>query len=280
MTKPAVILYCHCKNSEVVPKNVKKQVLSALTEAKVAFETVEDLCRMCARKEEVLKSWASAEHIKIAACFPRAVRWLFHAGGAPLPQEGTEIFNMRTENAEKIITSLTDSGTSSGSRKDVTVLEKDGWIPWFPVIDYGRCKNCKQCLSFCLFGVYALDAEEKVKVANPANCKTNCPACARVCPHQAIIFPKYTEGPINGDEVKEVTGEGEEGKLELAELMKGDVYEKIRWRSTASGKGKSESSDLTKLRQQLDIPAEVLASLPRSQIARFKKAAENKGDNE
>lgn len=25
------------------------------------------------------------------------------------------------------------------------------WKPWFPVIDYSRCTNCMQCLSFCLF---------------------------------------------------------------------------------------------------------------------------------
>src|SRR5688500_4682343 len=27
------------------------------------------------------------------------------------------------------------------------------WKPWFPVIDYSRCTNCMQCLSFCLFDV-------------------------------------------------------------------------------------------------------------------------------
>ena len=31
--------------------------------------------------------------------------------------------------------------------------ERVGWKPWFPVIDYDRCTNCMQCLSFCLFGV-------------------------------------------------------------------------------------------------------------------------------
>ncbi len=30
------------------------------------------------------------------------------------------------------------------------------WKPWFPVIDYDRCTNCMQCLSFCLFGVYGV----------------------------------------------------------------------------------------------------------------------------
>ena len=31
------------------------------------------------------------------------------------------------------------------------------WKPWFPVIDYDRCTNCMQCLSFCLFDVYGVE---------------------------------------------------------------------------------------------------------------------------
>ena len=73
------------------------------------------------------------------------------------------------------------------------------WKPWFPVIDYDRCTNCMQCLSFCLFGVYGVDGEKRIEVRNNDNCKTNCPACSRVCPEAAIMFPKYKSGPINGE---------------------------------------------------------------------------------
>ncbi|HRQ88427.1 MAG TPA: ferredoxin family protein, partial [Bacteroidia bacterium] len=34
--------------------------------------------------------------------------------------------------------------------------EPGAWKPWFPVIDYDRCTNCMQCLSFCLFDVYGV----------------------------------------------------------------------------------------------------------------------------
>jgi len=62
---------------------------------------------------------------------------------------------------------------------------------WYPVIDRSKCCNCKQCLDFCLFGVYELEKGERVKVSNPDSCKPGCPACARVCPEGAIIFPEY-----------------------------------------------------------------------------------------
>jgi len=75
----------------------------------------------------------------------------------------------------------------------------DGWIAWYPVLDYGRCVNCGQCVDFCMFGVYTRD-ERGVHVTQPDACKTNCPACARMCPARAIMFPKIKEEPINGAE--------------------------------------------------------------------------------
>ena len=31
---------------------------------------------------------------------------------------------------------------------DAQTQKPGGWKPWFPVIDYSRCTNCMQCLSF------------------------------------------------------------------------------------------------------------------------------------
>lgn len=66
---------------------------------------------------------------------------------------------------------------------------------WYPVHDKSRCSECGHCLQFCLFGVYELDEEGKVRVARPDNCKPGCPACARICPHSAIMFPLYQKDP-------------------------------------------------------------------------------------
>jgi len=52
-------------------------------------------------------------------------------------------------------------------------------------------------MDFCLFGVYSSE-NGHIKVVKPENCKNNCPACARICPSRAIIFPKYDKSPING----------------------------------------------------------------------------------
>ncbi|MFO7898319.1 MAG: 4Fe-4S dicluster domain-containing protein, partial [Planctomycetota bacterium] len=55
-----------------------------------------------------------------------------------------------------------------------------------------RCVNCQQCFQFCLFGVFEVDEDGAVLPVRPDNCKDGCPACGRVCPRGAIMFPLYT----------------------------------------------------------------------------------------
>jgi Pyruvate/2-oxoacid:ferredoxin oxidoreductase delta subunit len=147
------------------------------------------------------------------------------------------------------------------------------WKPWFPVIDYDRCTNCMQCLSFCLFGVYGVDEAGKIQAQNHDNCKTNCPACSRVCPEAAIMFPKYKSGPINGDVVSADDLQREKMKIDISALLGGDVYSMLRERSERAKSRFSKERDankalterqkcLVKLAQSGDIPPEVLMSLP------------------
>ena len=100
------ILYCHCTYAQVVPKATKEAVLAKLCAAGVSFEACADLCEMSARKDPALKRLAEGGSIKIAACYPRAVRWLFHAADAPLPVDGVEVLNMRVDDAETICAAL------------------------------------------------------------------------------------------------------------------------------------------------------------------------------
>ena len=282
-----------------------------------------DLCEMAARGDARLRELAADGPLTIAACYPRAVKWLFAAAGAQLPDRDVRIWNMRVEPADAVIDGagpdrlrrrsrpptvrsdarrcvrrgaravsvaharpipggpargagggmspadratlarlLLERGLEVSCRHDAAVppeREASGgatvlvgsfgdvvpepmsgvrfvdaggvdpatlaaaiergpgapsggapaaWKPWFPVIDYSRCTNCMQCLSFCLFDVYGVSAESKIQVQNQSNCKTECPACSRVCPEVAIMFPKYRHGPINGEEVRPTTSGG------------------------------------------------------------------------
>lgn len=104
------ILYCHCAYAQVVPKAVKEEVLQRLADSGVAFDAVPDLCEMSARRDPALRQLAGAGDVKIAACFPRAVKWLFSAAGTPLPAEGVEVLNMRTEPADKVAFAILGEG--------------------------------------------------------------------------------------------------------------------------------------------------------------------------
>jgi len=156
-----------------------------------------------------------------------------------------------------------------------------GWKPWFPVIDYDRCTNCMQCLSFCLFDVYSSSSEGKIRVQNPHKCKTDCPACSRVCPEVAILFPKYKAGPINGDVISNEDLQREKMKIDISALLGGDIYALLRERSQrAQSRFAKERDDqralkerqrcLAKLQEQMEIPPEVLMSLPSRDEIRFR----------
>ena len=107
MSDPAPrILYCHCQYAQVVPREVKEAVLRRLCEAGVDFEAVADLCEMAARKDPDLARLQASGAVKIAACFPRAVKGLFHQAAADLAPDSTEVLNMRTEAPDEIVARL------------------------------------------------------------------------------------------------------------------------------------------------------------------------------
>lgn len=94
---------------------------------------------------------------------------------------------------------------------------------WYPVIDYSRCTNCLECLDFCLFGVYGVDSLERIVTENQDQCKKGCPACSRVCPQQAIIFPEYKSPAIAGADTGAVGGL----KIDLSRLFGGDAGDAV-----------------------------------------------------
>ena len=95
------ILYCHCDFALVISQGVEQKVLEELSAQGVDFEAVPDLCEVSARRDPTLKEIAQRPNMRIAACYPRAVKGLFTAAACPLPENGPEIINMRVLNGEE-----------------------------------------------------------------------------------------------------------------------------------------------------------------------------------
>jgi hypothetical protein len=110
------ILYCHCAYAQVLSQGVKQQVLERLTAAGVEFEAVPDLCELSARRDPLLKELAGRPGLRIAACYPRAVRGLFAAADCPLPERGPEVINLRVLSGEEAAAALlAEQGQINGS---------------------------------------------------------------------------------------------------------------------------------------------------------------------
>lgn len=143
---------------------------------------------------------------------------------------------------------------------------------WYPVIDFSRCTNCMECIDFCLFGVYGVDSLETIVVEQADNCRKGCPACSRVCPQNAIIFPQHKTPAIAGAPV-DASGmkidlsklfgapESDEDALAVAARERDEqlllagraaVGVEVGIRDRLSKKNEAKSDDLDDLIDQLD----------------------------
>ena len=129
------------------------------------------------------------------ACWihPRPAEWLLRRHGVTRCRS---IINMGTfPSPEACLSALLESEPDT-SEPGLPLPEiSESLTPrWYPVVDGSRCIHCRRCLQFCLFGVYTLDGEN-VRVTQPNLCKAGCPACSRICPNGAIVFPLYAKDP-------------------------------------------------------------------------------------
>ncbi|MFM9118078.1 MAG: ATP-binding protein [Planctomycetota bacterium] len=88
--------------------------------------------------------------------------------------------------------------TAAAASSNLVRISEETDRRWYPVIDFSRCTNCMECIDFCLFGVYGVDKVDTILVEQPDNCRKGCPACSRVCPENAIIFPQHKTPAIAG----------------------------------------------------------------------------------
>lgn len=249
------IVFCQCKNARLIGEEVLQTAAEAAKGASGKVYVIDDLCALAEKQDPSFKQWAAEDDLTIMACFPRAVASLFVHAGAELPEFAT-LLNLRVaQGVDEVNGMMPPSQDSTAETINLNATDPK-WEPWFPLIAYDRCKNCKQCLNFCLFGVYALADEGQVRVAQPRKCKTGCPACARVCPFAAIIFPKYDKSPINGDAVDESLWK--QSHAESAESLKdrlgGNIYQMLRRRQQPDAADPRSLDDLKQIKEQFDIP--------------------------
>ena len=135
---------------------------------------------------------------------PRAIEWTAHALGMG-EEIITRCYDLGTfSSAEECVKAIAAgvgcagapdrSAPASGHVEDLAAPASERW---YPVLDYSRCAACRQCFGFCLFGVYSVE-HDRVVATQPDNCKHGCPACARVCPQGAIMFPHHDDPAIAG----------------------------------------------------------------------------------
>ena len=102
-------------------------MLQTLCKSGQAFEAVADLCEMAARRDPALKRLAAGEEpMKIAACYPRAVKWLLGGCQAPLNAERTEVVNMRELSAKDAAAAMLNEPVTPNLPEDGSVAAEEG----------------------------------------------------------------------------------------------------------------------------------------------------------
>ncbi len=221
--------------------------------------TLADLCGWCVQDPGQIKGLTVlAEKILMVACHPRAVGLLLNQSGIGQPEK-IRFYNLLEQKPGDLLPLLGDYLNNKGETSEQLPLSEEhqdecrepaewlllageyqdnggqpaelvanpSWPAWYPVIDYGRCNGCGQCAEFCLFGVYRKTGG-KVLVVNPASCKNNCPACARICPQIAIIFPKYLQGGvIGGADTVDETAEIRRLQHDTDAILGSDIYQAL-----------------------------------------------------
>jgi MinD superfamily P-loop ATPase containing an inserted ferredoxin domain len=192
------ITICACSSRLFIDKNKVAKVVTALKHEGYDVNIEADLCRRLMEPSAGITEIASGI---IIACHPRAVNSHLHRLGL----ESKQVIDMRNNSVEEILSPFNIFISTNQELADFQVISleiselpvEQGTDAWYPVLDKTKCTECGKCHDFCLFGVYSIE-NKKIKVTQPQNCKNNCPACARMCPSKAIIFPKYEKSPING----------------------------------------------------------------------------------
>lgn len=209
-----------------MPRLKVAQAVSEMRRAGYQVRIVADMCEMALQEPDMVAEIARGT---VVGCHKRALAALFDSVGV----KAERLIDLRGGTVGEV---LGEMGLQSQRllecdeevlREIESLEQKAGQDAWYPLLDAQKCVNCGKCHDFCLFGVYTMEQGE-VSVANPTNCKNNCPACARVCPVGAVIFAKHDEAPINGGEAQ--AGEGATFKVDMNAVYNEALRERLQHR--------------------------------------------------
>ena len=224
------IVYCNCGGA-IIKDETKREVELQLVDIEVEKIKLNDLCGLSANnKSQVKELFSQSKKTFLIACHQRAVKTLLTFARVQI-SENLHFLNLRENIEFQEFKNVSKQQVSDKSRTAIIEINaKTDWPAWYPVIDYSRCTQCGQCADFCLFGVYKKD-NGTVEVTNPEACKINCPACARICPQVAIIFPKYNYGgAISGSDSFDEVTEQKRQMDDLNQILGSDIYQALEQR--------------------------------------------------
>jgi len=225
------VIYCNCKGNIIDPQKWEAIEAFVASSGLTSFK-VTDLCGICSTdKEEATRLFSAPDDLLIIACYPRAVKLLLDFAGVEAESKPLTYINFRDTDDENLCNQIKSFAKGELQASSLHELQSEPeWPSWFPMIDYSRCTSCGQCAEFCLFGVYE-KSDGKVLVVNPKGCKNNCPACARICPQTAIVFPKYQQGgAIAGASSIDDTAEQQRQREDVDTILGSDIYKALEQR--------------------------------------------------
>lgn len=227
-----MFVLCHCAHRRLLDLPRLRQVRAAVLAQGGEVLDVGDLCAAAARGDGVLAAALAGADVVLCGCHVRALQALAHR---LLGRRSSSLraLDLRDPDEASVLAALglLPAATAALPAEPALAPTEDAW---YPLIDAARCTNCGSCHAFCLFGVYAREADGAVCVQAPLNCKTDCPACARICPANAIVFPKSTDPAITGAVRTPEQLQGARIRLDPQEVFGGDLRAKLAARRAAA----------------------------------------------
>ena len=225
------IVFCNC-GATLIGIDRLEDISEYLDPKNYPYTLVQDLCG-CAvdRKGEIVDLFNTNEQFLIIACYPRGINLLLENCGLDLQALNLSYLNFRELTNPQIFKEIVSFFEGEVPEKGAAeLISSCEWPPWYPIIDHSRCNSCGQCADFCLYGVYEI-SDNKLVVVNPKGCKSNSPACARICPQIAIIFPKYEHpGAIAGSGRIDEIAEQQRQYQDIDAILGSNIYQALEMR--------------------------------------------------